>query len=129
MGTLHIASLALLIGSMGQLPFYASLFPKLPYWAVWIPLLPPWLTIYTISFCRRPPFGARPFRYALILAMCWYAASTLLAELLGFLVHPAPWGHFSFTLGRLLMYSGALSFMVFLRFCAVLRRHEQGVHE
>ncbi len=128
MGRLNIASWALLIGSLGQLSFLAPLFPNLPYWVVWIPLLPPWLTIYTISFCRQSPFGARPFRYALMLAMGWYAGFTLLGELLVFLTHPAPWGDFSFTLGRLFMYPGALSFIVFLRFCVALRRHECGVH-
>ena len=124
MGTLNVASGGLLIGALGQLAFYASLFPRLPTWVVYTPLLIPWLTIFTISFCRQPPFGPRPFRYALVSAMCWYAVATLLAESLYFLLRPAPSGQFSFTLARLLMYLGAFSFIVFVRFCIALRRHE-----
>jgi hypothetical protein len=124
MGKLNIASWALLVGAMGQLAFYAPLFPFLPPWVVWVPLVPPWLAIYTISFCRQPPCGPRTFRYALVIAMCWYAAATLLAESLHLLVHSASWGQFSFTAARLLMYLAALSFIEFVRFCAALRRYK-----
>jgi len=87
-------------------------------------LLPPWLTIYTISFCRKPPFGPRPFRRALVFAMCWYATATVLAEVLHFRVPAAPPAHFSFEATRLIMYLGALSFIVFVRFCITLRHIE-----
>ena len=124
MGRLNVASGGLLVGAMGQAAFYHSLFPHLSTWVVFIPLLPPWLTIYTISFCRQPPFGPRPFRYALVLAMCWYAFASLLGESLHYFFHTAPWGQFSFTLARLLMYLGALTFIVFVRFCIALRGQE-----
>ena len=126
MGRLHIASWALLLGAIGQGAFYASLFPRFPGWALTTLLLPPWLTIYTISFCRQAPFGPRPFRYALIFAMWWYALATLLAETLNFLVHTARWGGPPALAARAVMYSGALSFAVFAPFCAALRRQEPG---
>jgi hypothetical protein len=56
--------------------------------------------------------------------MCWYATATLLAEILHLLVPGAPPEHFSFEATRLLMYLGALSFIVFVRFCIALRRIE-----
>jgi hypothetical protein len=124
MGTLNVASWGFLIGAGGQFAFYAALFPHLPAWVVWSFLLPPWLTVYTISFCRQPPFGTRAFRYALVFAMCWYGMATLLAESLRFLLQPTRSGHFSFAAARPLMYLGALSFIVFVRFCIALRRHE-----
>src|SRR5260370_40152130 len=128
MGSLNVTNWALLIGPMGQLAFYAPLFPILPSWVVLILLLPPSLTIHTISFCRQPPCGPRTFRYALVIAMCWYTGATLLAEILHFLIHPAPWRNFSFTAARLLMYPAALSFIVFVRFCIALRRYEAENH-
>jgi hypothetical protein len=126
MGRLNLASCGLLIGAMGQAAFYASLFPRVPPWVILFPLLPPWLTIFTISFCRQPPFGPRPFRYALVLAMCWYAFAGLLGESLHSFFHTAPSGQFSFTLARLLMYPAALTFIVFVRCCADLHNLETG---
>ena len=57
-------------------------------------------------------------------AMCWYAVATLLAESLHFFLHPPPYGHFSFAVARVLVYLGALSFIVFVRYCIALRRLE-----
>ena len=125
MNTLGIASWGFLIGAMGQWAFFGRLFPRLPNWLVMGTLLIPWLTVYTISFCNRPPFGPRPFRRCLLFAMGWYAVMTLLAEILYFWIQPAPRGHFSLIDGRLLMYSfGAASFFVFIRACIVFRRYE-----
>lgn len=115
MGTVNVASWCLLIGAMGQVAFYESLRPGLPAGLLRSLLLLPWLTTYTISFCRRPPFGPRLFRRALAIAMGLYAFATLLAESLHFLLHPAPRGHFSYTLARALMYFGSISFVVFVR--------------
>jgi len=61
-----------------------------------------------------------------MLAMSWYAVASLLAECLHYFLRPEPLGPFSFTLPRLLMYLGGLSFIVFVRFCIALRRHEKG---
>jgi hypothetical protein len=126
MGILNVASWGLLIGALGQSLFYAPLFPRLPTWVVWTFLLPPWLTIFTISFCRQPPFGPRPFRFVLVFAMCWYALAAMLGESLHFLLRPVPAVHYSFTVARSLMYFGALSFIVLVRFCITLRRSEMG---
>ena len=124
MNKLSIASWGLLIGAIGQGLFYGLLFPRLPSWAVMAPLFLPWLTVFTISFCKVPPFGPRPFRYFLIFAMCWFGVLTLLAEALYFIIHPAPHGHFSITTARVLIYIGAFSFIVFVRVCIFLRSHE-----
>jgi len=112
------------IGAAGQGVFFAALFPRCPRWVAFSLLLLPWLTIYTISFCRRPPCGPRIFRLVLVAAMCWYAAATLLAESLNLLVHASSWGH-SLVIARVLMYFGDFSFVVFLRFCARLRGIER----
>jgi hypothetical protein len=56
--------------------------------------------------------------------MCWYATMTLLAEALHLLIKPAPHGHFPNAVARVLIYVGALSFIVFVRDCIELRRYE-----
>jgi hypothetical protein len=124
MGVLNIASLGLLVGAMGQFWFYGRLFPHIPTWIVWGVLFLPWLTVFTISFCNRAPFGARPFRLCLIVVMCWYAVVSLLAEAIQFFLHLPADGHFPVTTARVLMYFGAFSFIVFIRACIVLRRYE-----
>jgi hypothetical protein len=127
-GRLHIASWALLLGAIGQGVFYASLFPGFPVWALTTRLLPPWLTIYIISFCRQAPFGPRPFRYALIFAMWWYALATLLAETLNFVAHSARWGGLSALAARSVMYLSALSFAVFVPLCAAKKPEAEVLH-
>jgi hypothetical protein len=122
MSVLNVASFGLLIGAMGEWFFYGYLFPRFPAWIVMAAVYIPWLTVFTISFCRQPPFGPRPFRYCLMFAMCWYAAIALLAEALNLLIHPAPHGRFPIILARVLMYLGAFSFIVFVRACVALRR-------
>ncbi len=125
MGSLSIASWGLLVGAMGQWAFYGRLFPRLPAWLVMSALFVPWLTVFTISFCNRAPFGPAPFRRCLMFAMCWYGTLAVLAEALYWSIQPAPRGHFSLLLARVLMYcAGAMSFFVFIRACAVLRRYE-----
>jgi hypothetical protein len=125
MGSINVTSYGLAFGAIGQAAFFGSLFQRHDT-LIFLFLLLPWLTIYTISFCRQAPVGPRTFRYVLMFAMCWYAVVTLLAESLHFLLHSAPYGHFSFTVARWFMYLGALSFIVFVRVCIVLRRHESG---
>jgi hypothetical protein len=125
MGILSIASLGLFIGAIGQMAIYARLFPRGPDWLVLGILFIPWLTVFVISFCREAPFGPRPFRCCLIFAMCWYSALTLLAEMLFFCIQPAPNGHFSLIVARVLIYLfGAASFFVFIRTCIAIRRYE-----
>lgn len=125
MNTLGIASWGFLIGAMGQWAFFGTLFPHLSDRLVVGTLLIPWLTVFTISFCNRAPFGPRPFRRCLLFAMVWYAVMTLLAEILYVWIQPAPRGHFSLIVGRLLMYPfGAASIFVFVRACIVIRRNE-----
>jgi hypothetical protein len=84
----------------------------------------PWLTVFVISFCRQAPFGPRLFRYCLVFAMCWYGATTLLAEALHFFIQVAPPKHLPIAVARVLMYLGAFSFIVFVRACIDLRGYE-----
>ena len=125
MGKLNVPSFALLIGSMGQMALLAPIFPHWPPKFVWAFLLPPWLIIYTITFCRQPPFGPRGFRRALSLAMYWYGIATMTAEVLHCALRPAPWGAFSPLPARILMYSGATTFFLYARYCLFLWRLEQ----
>lgn len=124
MSRLHIASWGLLLGAIGQGDLPGSLASRLPLWIIFAALLPPWLTVYTISFCRQAPLGPRRFRRCLIFAMGWYATMTLAAETLHMFFHIVPTGHLSTTAGRVLTYLGALSFIVFIRTCVLLRRYE-----
>jgi hypothetical protein len=126
MSRLHVASWGLLMGVAGQTALYAALTPHVPFWLFFLALSPPWLTVYTISFCRQAPFGPRRFRHCLLFAMCWYAVATVVAETMHILIHPAPYGHFPTFVARLLTYSGALTYIVFIRACLLLRRIEIG---
>lgn len=93
----------------------------MPAWVILVPLVLPWLTVYTISFCRVPPFGARPFRNYLLFAICWYAAMTAIAETSLFIFRPTQ-VHFPAIAARILAYSGALSFIVLIPAYVSLRR-------
>ena len=105
--------------------FYWRLFPSVPRWIAAALVFIPWLTVFTISFCNRPPFGPGPFRRCLIFAMSWYAAMTLIAEVFYFALAPAPPGHFPLAVARVLMYVfGILSTVVFVRVCNKLRHYE-----
>jgi hypothetical protein len=120
---LNLTSFGLLVGAGGQALLLMCVLPRVPQWIVWMPLLAPWVTVYFVSFCRQPPCGPRVFRSVLIFAMCWYSVATLTAQSLYLLIRPS--SHFSFKLAHLLMYLGALTFLVLLRFCATLRRLEK----
>src|SRR5579864_1241864 len=124
MSRLHVASWALLVGAAGQCKLYGILFPRFPSWIIFVALLPPWFTVYTISFCRRAPFGSRRFRHCLIFAMCWYAVMTLVGETLHVVFRTAQVEAFPNVLAQVLTYVGALSFIVFIRTCRVLRSNE-----
>lgn len=124
MGKLNIASLGLFFGALGQAGLYGNLLPQLPAWAIMAPLFLPWLTVYTISFCKVAPFGPRPFRNCLLFAICWYAVMTVIAEILLFVFHPAPQGHFPVFVARILTYVAALSFIVLIRAYVFLRRSD-----
>jgi hypothetical protein len=58
--------------------------------------------------------------------MWWYALATLLAETLNFLAYSSQWGELPALAARSVMYLGALSFAMFVPFCAALRCQESG---
>jgi hypothetical protein len=124
MSKLSIASWGLFVGAIGQGVFYSCVFP---HYSVRISVpaaLLPWLTVFIISFCKQAPFGPRLFRYCLVFAMCWYGITALLAEILHLFIHGASAAQSSITVARILMYLGALSFIVFIQACFDLRAYE-----
>jgi hypothetical protein len=124
MGTIHVAGYGFVIGAFGQVALYQNLFPRLPHWVALCVLLPPWLIVYTISFCKKPPFGPGPFRRCLIAAMSWYAVATVVAEALWLLLRPQTDGHFSPVVARVLTYLAYLSFVPLIHACIALRELE-----
>lgn len=124
LGRLNISSLSLLVGAMGQYWFYGRLSSKIPQWIVLLILLLPWLTAFTITLCRRPPFGPRPFRLFLLFVMCWYSLLSIAAEVLNCILHLPPDGHFHIAAARTMMYIGFLCFVPFFRAYGVLHCNE-----
>jgi len=130
MGALTKASGGLLIGALGQALAYADLFPHFPFGIIWMVSFIPWLIVFGISFCNRPPFGPRPFRWCLIVAMIWYALASIIVEVLRFFIHVPPRGVDPIVAerviigARVIMFLGMLSFIVLIRTCITLRRYE-----
>ena len=130
MGTLTKASVGLLLGAIGELLSYLNLFPGMPTGIVWFILFIPWVIVFGISFCKRPPFGPRPFRWCLITAMVWYALAGILVEVLRFFIHVPPDTHpagpAAVIAARIITLAGASSFIAFIRICIILRGYETG---
>lgn len=127
LGKLNIASYGLAVGAFGQSWFYRHLLPHVPVWLVLGVLFLPWIAVFSLTFCKRAPFGPRPFRLSLTFVMGWYALVTILAEILHYL-HPAPpdAGPFPITVARILMYFALSSFVAIARACILSRRCELG---
>lgn len=123
-GMLNISSYALLIGALGLQWFYLRFPFHLPHWLILGVLFIPWLTVYTISFCNGTPFGPRPYRWCLLVAMGWYALLTVMAEVGQRLVQLPPDGHIPITAARCLMYLGLLSFIPFIHAYKRLLKYE-----
>ena len=124
MGKLNVASWGLCLGAVGQAGLCGNLLPHFPLWAIMAPLYVPWLTVFTISFCKVPPFGPRPFRNCLLFAICWYVAVTAIAEAFFLILPAAPQGHFPLVAARAITYVGALSFFVLIPAYVSLRRFD-----
>lgn len=124
MGRISISSLGLWIGAAGQRLLLTAWVPLSRLDIILIALFVPWLTVYTISFCKEPPFGPRRFRHCLLFAMGWYTVMTLCTETVQVLTHLNRHNHIVNVMGQVLTYTGALSFIVFFRACVELRRYE-----
>lgn len=124
MSAINLASLCLAVGAMGQFWFYGRYLPNLPRWLVWGFLFLPWVAASGISFCSRPPFGPRAFRFCLLTVMVWYTSVSFFAEVIQHCEHLPADGHIPITAARILMYFGFLSFAVFIATCIALRRYE-----
>ena len=85
---------SLFLGAAGQSFFYVHLFK--PYFPVWIAMpffLIPWITVFLIFYHHQPLFPPRQARHYWLYATYWYAALTVIAEiiwLLGYLPAPTP---------------------------------------
>ena len=115
MGKINIASWVLGLGAVGQTLMLGNTVKQVPSWLVILPLLGPWLLIYVISLCRVAPCGRRRFAQLLKVAMVWYAADSIVCELVWCLVPSARSHIYSAVIPHLLTYGCAISFIVFLR--------------
>lgn len=120
----HIAGYGLVIGAIGQGILYRSVFPLFLSRMIPFIVFPPWLIIYTPFLCRVPRFGPKRCCRHLILAMCWYASTTLVVEALLLLFLPAPGKDVPLELARTLACGAALTFIVFVYACIQMRRYE-----
>jgi hypothetical protein len=122
-----VVFVALFLGMMGQAGLSgAVLKPHLPVWIGAFLIIPPWLIVFVLAFFWRPILPPRPFRRCLVLAMCWIAVVTIIAEawfLLGYMPPDSP--KFAGTIGRVLMHIGWLGFIPLCWLCAVARRFER----
>jgi hypothetical protein len=109
---------------MGQYWFYGRSFSSIPQWVIVGVLSLPWLTAFTITLCKRPPFGSRQFRFCLLFVMSCYALATIFAEVTEFVLHLPSDGYISLSAARIMMYIGLLCFIPFIRAYISSRRNE-----
>lgn len=95
---------------------------RTPSFIIFILLLVPWLTVFTISFCRQPPFGPRLFRHCLVFVMSWYSVMTIIAEGRHYLLPPAPHQGAPVIVPQVLIVLGFGGFVVFIRVWRALGR-------
>lgn len=124
-GMLNISSFALLVGAFGQRWFYGRFPLHTPEWLILGVLFLPWIVVFVISFCKAAPFGPRPYRPALIGAMCWYGTLTGGAEIGQHVWHLPSDGHIPITAARCLMYFGCVSFIPFMLAIRSIRNVEK----
>ena len=117
---------ALAVGCLGQATFASPVFKAhLPAWIGAIIVCFPFLIVYTTTFFKQAFLAPRAFRFCLIVAMCWFAALTIAAEIAyhrGYLPPDSP--AYARTLSRVAMHIGWLSFPALIRLCFVTRCHE-----
>lgn len=127
MGRLNIASMGLWLGALGQaLVLFSAgtgrLFSALGFCL----LLIPWLIVFTITFCRVPPFGPRPFMRCLTVSLAWYAVASVVAVLttLVRVAHNSVWSES--VISTVLICAGSLSFIPLLKAVFFLRGLNSG---
>lgn len=117
---------SLFVGALGQAAFLSPI--TKPHLPVFVPLLLsllPWLIVFTVTFTKQPFLSPRPFRYCLLFAMYWFAAVTIIAEVLHWLGAIPPGSpQFAGTMCRVLMHVGWLSALCVIPLCAAARQHE-----
>lgn len=125
MRAINIASWGFWVGAGGQMAFYGMLFPGGPRILMAIVALVPWFVLFAVSFCNRPPFGPRPMRHCLTLAVGWYVGLALLGEGLCLSWYPVPTGYFPMEASRVVLWLfGGLGMAVVGRVWFVLKRLE-----
>ncbi|MES2571245.1 MAG: hypothetical protein V4710_14465 [Verrucomicrobiota bacterium] len=83
------------------------------------------LIVYAITIFRRPWLAARPYRFCLLFAMCWFAGATIFAEILyglGYMPPDSPAYAGSGT--RVMMHIGWLSALFMIPLYIAIRRYE-----
>lgn len=115
MGRINVAGYVLGLGAVGQSLMVGNAIHKVPCWLIFITLLGPWLAVHVISFCRIAPCGPRRFAQILTIAMVWYAADTLVCELVWLLLPAARSHMYSAAVPHVLTYGCAVSFIIFGR--------------
>lgn len=121
-----IGYFSLLIGAMGQAVFLSPVVkPHLPAIIAAIIITLPCLIVYTITFHNQPFLPPRPFRICLFVAICWFAALAIAAEILNHLGHMPPDSpQYAGTSGRVFMHIGWLSLLYIVPRYVAARRFE-----
>jgi len=125
LGKVNLSSYGLLVGAFGQYAFLTQLRTRVPGWLIGIAVLLPWMTVFIISLCKRPPFGSRPFRLCLMLAVSWFLLMTVTAEsALGLGLIESTFAGLPRLAARVLMYLGFGSFPFIIHTYVCLLRRE-----
>jgi hypothetical protein len=117
---------ALILGCLGQTAFMSPVVkPYLPAWMVVPIFILPYLLVFLITYFKRSFLSPRQFRFCLIFAMGWFAAVTIVAEILcqlGYMPPDSP--AYGRTMARVLMHVGWLSFIPLICLYVLVRQAE-----
>jgi hypothetical protein len=123
---LNTASLGYAIGCIGQ-SLFLRLSPRPLQWIATAIICIPWFTAFLVTMCRGTPVYSRAFRWTLLFAACWYVAVTILIETVKYFGPGA--ADFPILVPRILMYTGSITSIAYLRAYFLLRQHEAKTHE
>ena len=120
----------LMLGCLGQAAFASPVLkPHLGSWFGGVIVILPWLIVYTVTFLNQPFLSPCAFRHCLLFAMCWFAALTIVAEVLCHLGCMPPGSPaYAFTASRILMHVGWLSLVPLVRVYFATLHHESTRH-
>ena len=109
---LYLSYFSLFFAAIGQSVFFTPLTEhRLPNWLTVVIALLPCFVVFTIHLCNRPLFSFTVHHRVWLVALCWFAALTIAAELLRFFGLLPPTRHDSDIFARITMHLGWLSFI------------------